>query len=82
LVGEDGMSLAQLWWDIDRDETRRDRDRLEASKLLADRGWGRAAAFEPLEGDPFDLANLEQAAEEFDREIARVAELHRRDADR
>jgi hypothetical protein len=43
LVGEDGMALAQLWWDIARDETRRDRDRLEASKLLADRGWGKAA---------------------------------------
>src|SRR5213596_3655103 len=40
LVGEDGMALAQLWWDIARDETRRDSDRLEASKLLADRGWG------------------------------------------
>jgi hypothetical protein len=22
LVGEDGMALAQLWWDIARDETR------------------------------------------------------------
>jgi hypothetical protein len=26
LVGEDGMALAQLWWDIARDETRRDSD--------------------------------------------------------
>jgi len=33
--------LARLWWDIARDETRRDSDRLEASKLLADRGWAR-----------------------------------------
>ena len=40
LVGEDGMALAQLWWDIARDETRRDSDRLEASKRLAGRGWG------------------------------------------
>jgi hypothetical protein len=45
LVGEDGMALAQLWWDIARDETRRDGDRLEASKLLADRGWGKAATY-------------------------------------
>jgi hypothetical protein len=38
------MALVQLWWDIARDETRRDRDRLEASRLLADRGWGKAPA--------------------------------------
>jgi hypothetical protein len=30
---------------------RRDSDRLEASKLLADRGWGKVAAYEPQEGD-------------------------------
>ena len=34
-------------------------DRLEASRLLADRGWGKAASFEPVEGDPLDLAALE-----------------------
>jgi hypothetical protein len=38
LIGEDGMALVQLWWDIARGETRRDRDRSEASRLLADRG--------------------------------------------
>ena len=53
------MALAQLWRDIARDETRRDSDRLEASRLLADRGWGKAAAYEPQEGDPLDLAALE-----------------------
>jgi hypothetical protein len=73
LVGEDGMALAQLWWDIARDETRRDRDRLEASKLLADRGWGKAAVFSPQEGDPLDLAALEGAAEEFRTAILRLA---------
>jgi len=61
LVGDDGMALVELWWDIARDETRRDRNRLEASKLLADRGLGKAASFEPLEGDPLDLAALEGA---------------------
>ena len=68
-----GMALAKLWWDIARDETRRDRDRLEASKLLADRGWGKAPTFEPLEGDPLDLAALEGAAEEFRAKILRLA---------
>jgi len=51
LVGEDGMKLVELWWDIARDETRRDSDRLEASKLLADRGWGKAPAYMPMEED-------------------------------
>jgi hypothetical protein len=73
LVGEDGMALAQLWWDIARDETQRSSDRLDASKLLADRGWGKAAVFSPQEGDPLDLAALEGAAEEFRAKILRLA---------
>jgi Family of unknown function (DUF5681) len=74
LVGEDGMAIAQLWWDIARDETRRDRDRLEASRLLADRGWGKAPTYAAIEEeDPLDLANLEQAAEEFRAAILRLA---------
>jgi hypothetical protein len=74
LVGEDGLALAQLWWDIARDETRRDSDRLEASRLLADRGWGKAAVFAPQEGDPLDLSDAEQAAEEFTAAILRLAD--------
>jgi hypothetical protein len=55
LVGEDGLALVQLWWDIARDETRRDRDRLEASRLLADRGWGKAPTLAAIEeSDPFE----------------------------
>ena len=68
------MALAQLWWDIARDETRRDQDRLEASRLLADRGWGKPAVFVEQEGDPLDLADMEEAAEEFRRRIIRLAE--------
>ena len=74
LVGEDGMALAQPWWSIAQDETRPDTDRLEASRLLADRGWGKAAAYQPQEGDPLDLASMEQAAEEFRAKILRLAE--------
>jgi hypothetical protein len=37
------MALAQLWWDIAQNPLQRTSDRLEASKLLADRGWGKAA---------------------------------------
>ena len=68
LVGEDGMALARLWWDIARDETRRDSDRLEASRLLADRGWGKAPTYAAIEDpDPLDRANLEAAARSFER---------------
>ena len=73
LVGEDGKALVELWWSIAQDATRRDSDRLEASKLLADRGWGKAAAYQPQEGDPLDLAAAEQAAEEFRAAILRLA---------
>jgi hypothetical protein len=73
LVGEDGHKLAEFWFSIMQDETRRDSDRLEASRLLADRGWGKAAAYEPQEGDPLDLAVLEGAAEEFRARILRLA---------
>jgi hypothetical protein len=76
LVGEDGMKLAEFWLSIMEDPMRRDSDRLEASRLLADRGWGKAASFEPLEGDPLDLAALEGAAEEFRAKILRLAETH------
>src|SRR5262245_50447523 len=73
LVGEDGMKLAAFWLSIMEDPMRRDSDRLEASRLLADRGWGKAAAYEPQEGDPLDLAVMEQVAEEFRRNILRLA---------
>jgi hypothetical protein len=68
------MALVQLWWDIARDETRRDSDRLEASRLLAERGWGKAPTFAAIEeGDPLDLADAEKAAEEFTAKILRLA---------
>ena len=73
LVGEDGMALAELWWSIAQDPMRRDSDRLEASKLLADRGWGRAAVYEPQGGDPLDLQDVEAAADEFRKAILRLA---------
>ena len=65
LVGEDGMKLAGLWWSIAQDPMQRTSDRLQASRLLANRGWGRAALFAPREGDPVGWAGVEQAAEEF-----------------
>jgi uncharacterized protein DUF5681 len=73
LVGQDGLPLVELWWSIAQDPMRRDSDRLEASRLLADRGWGKAANFERLEGDPLGLVDAEAAAEEFRAAILRLA---------
>jgi hypothetical protein len=74
LVGDDGMKLAAFWFSIMQDETRRDSDRLEASRLLADRGWGKAPAYAAIEeADPLGLEAMEQAAEEFRRSILRLA---------
>lgn len=45
---EDGMKLAELWWDIARDPMRRDADRLEASQDYRYKStthrWRRSAA--------------------------------------
>jgi hypothetical protein len=64
------------------DETRRDHDRLEASKLLADRGWGKAPTYAAIEEeDPLDLANLKRAAEEFRAKVLRLASDAESDGD-
>jgi hypothetical protein len=73
IVGEDGHKLAELWWSIASDETRRDSDRLEASRLLAERGWGKAPAFAAMEGDPLGFEDLQEAAEDFRRRVLRLA---------
>jgi hypothetical protein len=80
LVGEDGEALIQIWWSIAQDPMRRDSDRLRASELLAERGWGKAANFEPVEGNPFDLADAEAAAAEFCARISELAESGERQA--
>jgi hypothetical protein len=59
------MASVDLWWSIANDPMRRDSDRLEASRLLADRGWGKGSCVRPQEGAPLDLANPEAPAEEL-----------------
>jgi hypothetical protein len=41
------MPLVKPWWSIAQDPMQRTRDRLEASRLLADRGSGKAPAYVP-----------------------------------
>lgn len=47
MLSEDGRALVELWIELMHDPTDKPRDRLEASRLLADRGWGKAPEFVP-----------------------------------
>lgn len=73
-MGEDGTALVELWLEIAIDPLRRAADRLRASELLADRGLGKAPAFQPIEVDnPLGLEDLQASAEEFTRKIRQLA---------
>jgi hypothetical protein len=75
LVGEDGEALIQIWWSIANDPMRRDADRLRASELVAERGWGKAPTFAAMEeADPLGLEDAHEAAKEFRAKILRLAE--------
>jgi hypothetical protein len=70
------MKLAELWWSIARDPSQKTSDRLEASRLLADRGWGKAADFKPIEDE--DPLGLSDARERLLEKLASVTELDQR----
>jgi hypothetical protein len=70
LLGDDGLSIARFWLQTMLDGSEPTRVRLEASRLLAERGWGRAPAEEPLADDAGDFRLLDIAA--IDGEIARL----------
>ena len=73
LVGADGRALAEFWNDVLHDEDAKLSDRLEASRLLADRGFGKAASFAPIEEeDPLGLAG---AHDKLVERLARVLPL-------
>ena len=67
--------MVELWWSLAQDPMLRDSARVEASKLLAERGWGKAAAVAEVEAvDPLGLEDAEAAAEEFRARILRLAD--------
>jgi Family of unknown function (DUF5681) len=86
LLGDDGESLVRFWASVMDGGPLPDgtvpsvRERLEASKLLADRGWGKAPQFvlvedeDPLESE-IDVARI---AAEFHRDLDEIAERRRR----
>lgn len=53
--------LATLWWSVAQDPEQKMSDRLEASRLLADRGWGKAVDFRSQdEEDPLGLTDARE----------------------
>lgn len=76
LVGDDGERLVKLWIAIAEDEDEKTADRIRASELLADRGWGKAPAFALVEDDdPLGLT-AEEASDigaTFRTEVLRLA---------
>jgi hypothetical protein len=77
LLGDDGIRIARFWLDTMFDESEPTRVRLEASRLLAERGWGRAPAEEPIAEDA-DYSWLRDLAA-IDREIERLSNELRRE---
>jgi len=77
-LGNDGERLLDFWIEVMDDVTRPTRERLEASKLLAERGWGKPASFQLIEeDDPLerDDAALEEAVAQFGQEVRRLAAI-------
>jgi hypothetical protein len=67
---------AGFWLDVMDNPDAKMSERLEASRLLADRGWGRSVDFKPVEEE--DPLGLEEARERLLAKLAPVAELARR----
>ena len=78
-VGDDGLAIVEFWIVTMNDAEAKMSDRLEASRLLADRGWGKPASFQLVEDDdPLgpDQAALDDAVEQFGREVRRLAAIN------
>lgn len=81
-VGNDGDKLITLWLGIMEDTQEETKDRLAASRLLAERGWGKPPTFVPIEDDdPLGLAErrADEIAHDFD---VALDELARKRAER
>ncbi len=80
VVGDDGLAIAQFWFDVMHDADAKMGDRIEASRLLAERGWGRAAGFALVEDeDPLglDRVRVDAAIDTFAVEVVRLADVSR-----
>jgi hypothetical protein len=78
-VGDDGREIACFWLEVMRDPENPLRQRLEASKLLAEHGWGKPpsvdAAWSATVGKGEEVIRAESPFdwEAFDAELDRLA---------
>lgn len=75
-VGDDGSKIIDFWIEVMDDPTQDAGRRLEASKLLAERGWGKPAGFQLIEDDdPLGQndEDINAAVERFRAEVIRLA---------
>lgn len=73
---EDETELARIMLIIALDTNEKTADRMTAVAWLADRGWGKAPAFAPIEDeDPLELSERQanEIATDFDRRLDDVA---------
>lgn len=62
LLGNDPSAILTAFLAIVADETAKDSDRIAAGREILDRGWGKSAAYAPVEeGDPLELDVSESA---------------------
>lgn len=76
LMGGDGLSIAKTMAMIMVDENQKTSDRIAAGSWLADRGWGKAPAFAPVEDtDPLELTDrqADEIAAAFDAGLDELA---------
>jgi hypothetical protein len=70
--GGSPVELAQILLSIARDESARNADRIDATKELLDRGWGKAPAFANIEGaDPLEQDEVADAISGLVDELSR-----------
>jgi hypothetical protein len=85
LLSDDGESIARFWADVMANPKYDTKDRLLASRLLAERGWGKAPQYAPIEDDdPLDLSVQQQneLAADLDARLDELAEARKRRDDR
>lgn len=76
LLGDDGLAIVEFWAHVMADEGARTPDRLEASRLLAERGWGKPPTYEPIEAadqESLPQEQVDEAVRRFEAEVVRLA---------
>jgi uncharacterized protein DUF5681 len=82
VCGSDGEKLITFWFAVMNDASYEVKDRLAASRLLSERGFGKPPQFMPIEdADPLALADAraDEIAVEFD---TRLGDLERKRRER